>query len=130
MEGQDLDPSWVVWNMHRRIATDKMPAGRTVINIEFSDARRRKCFYWLIINDGDVDVCVKYPSFDSDVKVLSTVRVMAEVWRGIRDLRDEISTGSVVLEGSSKLRKQFPGWLLLSHFAPVKSMRFEQVSSE
>jgi len=83
-------------------------------------APRRERFYWLVVNDGNVDVCVKYSGFDSDIKIFSTIRVMAEVWRGIRSLRDEIAIGSVVLEGNSKLRKALPNWLLLSHFAPVK----------
>lgn len=130
IEDQDLDPGWLVWNMRRRIDTDSMPAGQTVIHIEFSDAQRRERFYWLVVNDGNVDVCVKHPGFDSDIKVFSTTRVMAEVWRGIRDLRDEIAAGSVVLEGNSKLRKEFPSWLLLSLFAPVKSMRPAKVLSE
>jgi hypothetical protein len=103
--------------------TDNMPAGRTVINIESSDAQRRERLYWLIVNDGNVDVCVKYSGFDSDIKFFSIIRAMAEVWRGIGSLRDEIAIGSIVLEGNLKLRKEFPGRLLLSHFAPIKSMR-------
>jgi hypothetical protein len=103
--------------------TDNMPAGRTVINIESSDAQRRERLYWLIVNDGNVDVCVKYSGFDSDIKFFSIIRAMAEVWRGIGSLHDEIAIGSIVLEGNLKLRKEFPGRLLLSHFAPIKSMR-------
>jgi len=103
--------------------TDNMPAGRTVINIESSDAQRRERLYWLIVNDGNVDVCVKYSGFDSDIKFFSIIRAMAEVWRGIGSLHDEITIGSILLEGNLKLRKEFPGRLLLSHFAPIKSMR-------
>ncbi len=123
IEDQDLDPGWLVWNMHRRLDTDNMPTGRTVIHLEFTDAKRRERFFWLLVNDGNVDVCLKYPGFSADLKVTSSVRVMAEVWRGIRPLRDEIAKGSVVLEGSSTLRKGFPKWLLLSSVAHVKSMR-------
>ena len=123
IEDQDLDPGWLVWNMHRRLDTNEMPAGRTVIHLEFTDANRRERFFWLVVNDDKVDVCLKYPGFSPDIKVTSTVRVMAEVWKGCRSIGDELAKGSIELEGHSSLRKGFPSWLLLSPVAHVKSMR-------
>lgn len=118
-----MSPSLCPKELPIHFDTDNMPAGRTVINIEFSDARRRERLHWLIVNDGNMDVCVKYFGFDSDIKFFSTIRAKAEVWRGIGSLHDEIAIGAIVLEENSKLRKEFPGRLLLSQFTPIKSMR-------
>jgi DNA-binding HxlR family transcriptional regulator len=116
----DLDPGWLVWNIHRRLDTTKMPPGRTVIHIEFSDCRRHERNFWLISRDGDIEVCLKPPGYAVDLHVRTTVRVLAEVWRGLRSPRQELRAGSIELEGKAALRRAFPGWLLLSVFAPIK----------
>jgi len=120
---EDLDPGWLVWNIHRRIDTNEMPPGRTVIQIEFADAPRNHRYFWLVHKGGDVEVCLKSPGFPVDLAVRTTVRVMAEVWRGIRNIRPEIRSGSIRLEGRASCRRAFPRWLLLSVYAPIKKKR-------
>lgn len=120
---EDLDPGWLVWNIHRRLNTAEMPSERTVIEIEFSDAPRNHRNFWLVNTNGDVEVCLKSPGYAVDLTVRTTVRVMAEVWRGIRSVRRELQAGSLRLEGTSALRRAFPKWLLLSVYAPIKTRR-------
>lgn len=120
---EDLDPGWLVWNMHRRLDTARMPAGQTVIQIEFADARRRERYFWLVCSGGDVEVCLKSPGYTVDLVVRTTVRIMAEVWRGIRPLRHELRAGTIELEGPRTLKAAFPDWLLLSVYAPIKRKR-------
>jgi hypothetical protein len=119
----DLDPGWLVWNIHRRLALPAMPPGRTVIEIFFTDAPARQRQFWLVKHEDRVDVCLKPPGFDTDLAVRTSVRVLAELWRGIRTIREEIAARRVVLEGSASLRRQFPSWLLLSVYAPIKRVR-------
>ena len=119
----DLDPNWLIWSMHRRLNIADFPEGRTSIHIEFTDTHRDERHYWLIVNNGKVDVCRKYPGYVEDIQLTSSIRIMAEVWRGIRSIRDEIKNGSIVLTGPSKLRRAFPKLLLLSPVANIKSKR-------
>ena len=123
IEPADLDPGWLVWNIHRRLDTAKMPRGRTVIHIEFTNARPSDRNFWLVHTDGDVEVCLKPPGYPVDLKVRTTVGVMAEVWRGIRPLKRELRAGTIRLEGSAELRKAFPSWLLLSVYAAIQRRR-------
>jgi hypothetical protein len=120
---EDLDPGWLVWNVHRRLNTNEMPPGRTVIQIEFSDAPEHQRYFWLINNDGDVEVCLKHPGHVVGLRIRTTVRVLAEVWRGIRPVRQELKAGSIVLDGNTSLRRAFPKWLLLSVYAPIMRKR-------
>ena len=115
----DLDPGWLVWVMHRRLNIQAMPTGRTVIEIEFTDVPRQRRF-WLVHTGGVVDVCLKDPGFEPTVRVTTRVRTLAEVWRGIRPIREEIRAGRLQLQGASAVRRAFPHWLLLSVFAPVR----------
>lgn len=120
---EDLDPGWLVWNIHRRLNTAAMPPGRTVIEIEFTDAPSKERRFWLVHDNGDVDVCLKNPGFDVDLLVATTVRVLAEAWRGIRPIAQELRAGRIRLSGSSRLRRAFPRWLLLSVYASIKQER-------
>lgn len=120
---QDLDPGWLVWAMHRRLDTRAMPPGRTVIEIEFVDAPARQRRFWLVHDTGTVDVCLKDPGYETSVRMLAKLRVFAEVWRGLRSLRDELRAGTVRIEGPSALQRAFPRWLLLSAYAPIPRER-------
>lgn len=120
---QDLDAGWLIWTMHRRLNTAAMPPGRTVIEIEFVDGPARQRRFWLVHSAGTVDVCLKDPGYDSTVRVCTRVRALAEVWRGIRSLKDELRAGSIQVEGASADRRAFPDWLLLSVYAPIKRAR-------
>jgi len=118
----DLDPGWLVWAMHRRLNTASMPPGRSIIEIEFSDSPKQRRF-WLMHCAGKVDVCLKDPGFEPTLRVTTRVRILAEVWRGIRPIAGEIRAGRLQLVGAPELRRAFPGWLLLSAFAPIKRVR-------
>jgi DNA-binding HxlR family transcriptional regulator len=120
IEARDLDPGWLVWAMHRRLNTSAMPTGRTVIEIVFTDAPASARRFWLVHNNGDVDVCVKRPGFDVDITLSGKTIVLAEIWRGIRSLPHVIKAGDIVVEGKPAMRRALPGWLLLSVYAPIK----------
>lgn len=124
----DLDPAFLLWSMHMRLNTGVMPPGRTVIEFEFSgtpsDCRR----FWLVNEDGVVDMCLKQPGFEVDLKVVSDLRLFVEAWRGIRDLKKEIRTRRIQVLGAPRLARQLPDWLLLSSLAifPRKQCGREQ----
>jgi DNA-binding HxlR family transcriptional regulator len=123
IQPEDLDPGWLVWNVHRRLNTAEMPAGRTVIHLEFTDGPKDGRYFWLVSNDGRVEVCLKHPGYAVDLYVRTTVRVLAETWRGIRSVRQELRSESITLEGKAALRRAFPNWLLLSVYAPIARRR-------
>jgi DNA-binding HxlR family transcriptional regulator len=119
----DLDPSWLVWAMHRRLDTRVLPRGRTVIELDFTDAPMQRRTFWLICKDGAVDVCLKPPGFETDLTVTTSVRTLAEIWRGLRSLGPEMRAGRLRLDGGIRLRHAFPSSLLLSPFARIERRR-------
>jgi DNA-binding HxlR family transcriptional regulator len=123
IQAEDLDPGWLVWNVHRRLNMAEMPAGRTVIQIEFTDGPKDGQYFWLVSDDGRVEVCLKHPGYTVDLHVRTTVRALAETWRGIRSVRREIRSGSIGLDGKATLCRAFPNWLLLSAYAPIARRR-------
>lgn len=113
----DLDPAFLLWSMHLRLNTDAMPPGRTVIEFEFSGAPSDCRRFWLVNEDGAVDMCLKHPGHDVDLKVVSDLRLFVEAWRGFRDLRKEIRARRIRVLGLPRLARQLPDWLMLSSLA-------------
>lgn len=123
MVTDDLDPGFLAWSMHQRLDTDAMPPGRTVIEFEFTGAPPDCRRFWLVNTDGVVDMCLKHPGFEVDLRVMSDLQRFIEAWRGFRSLRQEIGAGTIRLEGPSSLRRAFPDWLRLSALAPYPRCR-------
>lgn len=118
MVSEDLDPAFLAWSMHTRLNREAMPPGRTVLAFEFRGAPIDCRRFWLVNDDGGVDMCLSDPGFEVDLHVLADLRRFAEAWRGFRDLRSEIRNGQIRVHGLSGLVKQFPDWLKLSGLAP------------
>ena len=123
LEVEDLDPRHLVWSVHLRMNTDAMPKGRTTIQIEFTDLPHNQKYYWLVINDEEVDVCIKHPGYEPDVNVSCDIRRFVDAWRGFRSMKQEIRSGKIKVSGPASLKKAFPNWLLLSGAAHIERQR-------
>ncbi|WP_422365724.1 winged helix-turn-helix transcriptional regulator [Pelagibius sp.] len=123
MTAEDLDPGFLVWSMHERINTAAMPPDRTVLAFEFTGAPRDSRRFWLVNTDGKVEMCLKDPGYEVDVKVMSDLRLFIDAWRGFRSLRREIAGGAIRLEGPTELKRALPRWLMLSALAPFERRR-------
>ena len=123
IERRDLDPGLLMWAMHRRLNTPVMPSGRTVIAIEFLDARISHRRFWLVHDDGDVQVCLKDPGYDTTVYVSTHCACSRK--SGGASARSAMSCAPARshLPDRPALCREFPRWLLLSHFAPIKRQR-------
>jgi DNA-binding HxlR family transcriptional regulator len=119
----DLDTRTLAWSMHTRLDTEAMPDGRTVLEFDLSGDAAHCGRFWLVHEDGRVEVCVKHPGHEVSVRVVGDLRVFTEAWRGFRSLRAEIAAGRVRLEGPRALVRAFPGWLLLSAAADTERLR-------
>ena len=107
---EDLDPGLLMWDMRRGILTEHMPAGRSVIEFNFGP-REKKRLWWLVVTDDDVDICMKYPGFEIDLYVHTTMKTMSNVWLRVTDVPTALKNEKIRLEGSKQLVKSFPDWL-------------------
>jgi len=120
---EDLDPSLLIWDIHRNIQTESFPRGKTVLLFEFSDYARKYRYFWLIVNDGEVDVCLKDPGHEVDLHVLSDTKTLTSIWVGDLSLRQALQTKLMTLHGSGNLTKTISSWLGRSHFADIRPAR-------
>ena len=61
LTSDDYDPQLLMWDMRRRIDVSGFPDRRVVINFMFQDMPSNKRAYWLVVDRGEVDLCIKYP---------------------------------------------------------------------
>lgn len=122
IHADDLDPGLVMWDIHRRVTIERLPAQRVVVLFDFRDvpkAWRMTRSFWLILQRPDVDLCLKDPGFEVDLVVDADLAALTKVWMGDARLVDAMRSGLVRLEGPRVLVRAFPGWLGLSEFAGV-----------
>jgi DNA-binding HxlR family transcriptional regulator len=119
----DIEPDLLIWDMHRRIALDRLPEQRTVIQIDTTGAYTRN--YWLVMEGRrrDVSVCYHDPGFEVDLLVTADTLTLHRVWVGHVSLAEAERSGMLRLDGPRDLVQQFPEWLQLSIFAHVKPVR-------
>ena len=123
LSDERADPDLILWDMHRRMNTELLPDGRTVIRfvlVDQPEARRRR---WLVCERSGVDVCVTDPGFDHDLDVESDSRTLVWVWYGDLPLARALDDGRIELHGPTALCSAFPSWLQLNQLAQVPRMR-------
>jgi len=126
VSADDLDPGLLMWDIHRRLNVERLPAHRVVVLFDFRGVpkawRAVRCF-WLILQRSEVDLCLKDPGFEVDLVVDADLAALTKVWLGDVRLGDAMRSGLVRLAGPTALLRAFPGWLALSGFAGVERPR-------
>lgn len=120
----DLSPTLLMWDIHRRLKTEHFPAGRTVMRFEFNDCPSATRFWWLVVESGEreVDVCLKDPGYDIDLFITSSLKIMTGVWMGDCSLPEAIKSRAIRITGDAVLAKGLPRWFLLNMFSNVKPL--------
>lgn len=117
LSDEDLDPAFLLWDVHRSVNTEALPEGRTVLALHFQDLEPDLRHWWLLLSVDEVEVCDEHPGFDVDLELTTTARTFVRVWRGDIGWGDALRGDSMQLHGPPRLRRQLPDWFQLSHFA-------------
>ena len=116
----ELDPGLLMWGIRGGIDPGVFPAGRTVIQFEFTDVRAPKNLWWLVAENGLVDLCITDPGYGVDLFMVSDLETMTRVWMGDLPLEHAIRAGGIELQGDASLRRSIKRWFRLSGFARVE----------
>lgn len=117
---EHLDAGYLMWDVQRRIVLEELPAEQVVVYFHFPDAEEGQRHFWLVLEDEQVDLCLKDPGYECDLRLVSKVRTMVDVWLGDDDLGQALRERRIRLRGPEPLRRRFPGWLGLSLLAGVE----------
>jgi len=120
---EDLDPGLLVWDIHRNIDTGFFKNDLTVIKIEFTDYTSKMRFWWIIVKNGDSDVCMKDPGYAVDLTISTDLKTLTAAWMGDTTMMKAMREKSILVDGSSYLKKNIAMWLGANYYADVKAAR-------
>ncbi len=105
----ELDVEFLMQELQRRLQTEHMPDGETVICLMFDELTKHKT-WWLLVDGDVVDLCTKDPGKDVDLYIHSSVRTIVKVWEGDLDMRTALRNGSIKAHGLRHLIRTMPDW--------------------
>lgn len=117
---KNLDPTLLMWDMRRNLSAASFPDRKCTVKFTYPELSAARKSYWIVIENGSVDLCSVDPGYDVDLYVTSPLRNMTAVWMGISALKAEIDAGNITVTGDKALARSMHQWLGLSPFAPEK----------
>lgn len=124
-EEDDLDAGLLMWDIHRRLNIDRFPARRTVLKFDLTDVPSKARFYWLVIERGKVDICLKDPGHEIDLYITTDLKTLTAVWLGDIPIAQALRQETLRLDGPRELARDFKSWLKLSLFADIEREEIE-----
>lgn len=119
---KNLDPSLLMWDMHRNLDVSHLPMQRCTIQFLYPELSAGQKRWWLVIENGRVDLCNFDPGHELDLVIRSSLRAMTAIWMGLTTVREETNGGELDVEGDPAIARNVQAWLGLSKFAPVERM--------
>lgn len=115
---RNLDPSLLMWDIRRKLNPHPLPPGRCTIQFQYPELPDAQRNWWMVIEDGEVDLCGFDPGYEVNLLVRSSLRTMTAIWMGFAPIPHELDAGRLELHGERPIARSIQTWLSLSTFAP------------
>lgn len=125
LDKDDLDAGLLMWDMRRSIDPGIFPEHRIVVQFEYHDAPPGARDWWLVSENGDIDLCLNEPGYDVDILIKCSLKTMTEVWICERSFRDALKSGDIRVMGDPVLTANLQDWLrssLLSRLGALEEL--------
>ena len=118
MTDTELDVEFLMWDLRRRLQTDRLPDGETVLCFIFDELEQFKT-WWMVARGQDVDLCSENPGKDVDLYITSNVRDLVKVWRGDVAMGTALRNKLIRTQGNRHLAKTMPDWLGICLYSDI-----------
>ena len=115
----ELDVDFLMWDIQRRLDLDKLPDGETVFCFIFEDLSKYQS-WWLIVSDGEVDLCTENPGKNVDLYINTTLRNMVDIWEGDTGLNTAQRKKLLTTQGNKMLARSMSDWLGINPYADIR----------
>ena len=120
LRDQALDAGLLMWDIRRFAQVEEFPPTPVVIHFAFRDARPGEKAWWLVMEDGELDLCRDDPGRELTLVVDSTVRALTEVWAGDRTPQQALQSRDLRVDGAPRDAERLWRWLGTSGFAATR----------
>lgn len=117
----ELDPGLLMWDIHRRIDASYFTKVKCfVVEFYFYDAEAARRNWWLVIENGEVDLCVEAPEKVVDLYVSAKLKEVTQIWMGHLSIEEAKNKKLISFKGPDKNIRSFKSWFTLSVFADIE----------
>jgi len=114
---ENVEPTLLLWDMHRRIHIDRLPSERVVAQFDLYGAA--EATIWLVLERPAPSVCDFDPGFPVDIFVTADALELTRVWMGLRSWKSVLMEESLIINGPSRHTRHFLDWFQLNYFAAI-----------
>ena len=114
LDTDDLDAGLLMWDMRRSVDATQFPERRIVIQFLYPDAPKGSHDWWLISENGQVELCLNDPGHEVDIFIKSSLESMTSVWNCETPFQDAVRKGDITVKGDPKLTSKLQDWLCAS----------------
>jgi DNA-binding HxlR family transcriptional regulator len=116
-----LDPYIVLWSFSQGAQTERLPPGHVTVQFDFIDQPVKNRHFWLVLDGGDIELCVSNPGFPPDLIVSAQTEAFVRWCMGQLSWAAVLRAGNVSVWGPGKLARAFPSWSDRSRYAPLEA---------
>ena len=104
-------PGAVLWSWSRiYLRKENLPGQRVVVRFEYT-YRGRQFTSWLLVEQGDAEVCAFDPGYGDDLVVTISDPVVFARWHlGLIEWLAALRSGGLAITGAPELRRALPTW--------------------
>jgi DNA-binding HxlR family transcriptional regulator len=116
-----LDPYIVLWSFTQGAKTERLPAGHVTVQLDFIDQPLKNRHFWLVLDRGDIELCVSDPGFTADLIVSAETEAFARWYMGQLSWTEVLRARRVSVDGPRELARAFPTWSDRSRYAALEA---------
>jgi DNA-binding HxlR family transcriptional regulator len=107
----DLDLALLTRDICRSLPVDDWPRSPTVVAFHTSHGARTGTWWWLMVADGNAEVCDADPGHESAATVYTDLLTLTRIWRGDITWSWATREGLTSVEAPPAVRRAVPRWL-------------------
>jgi len=108
---EHADPGFALWAWCQvQLDRDALPGGRVVVHFVFPDEAVGNRYFWLLVDQGDAEVCATDPGGEPDLHVVARSSAFVDWHRGALSWSEALRRRDITIDGSPALTRAFPTW--------------------
>lgn len=125
----DLDATLLMWDMRRTVDAALFPPRRVVLQFEYPDAAVGARRWWLVSEQGDIDLCLTDAGHEVDLLIRCPLKATTAVWICQRDFHDAVRARDINVKGDAALARRLRSFLTGSGLARLGEQRQAQAQA-
>lgn len=118
---EELDPVLLMWRLRNEVMKERLPEGRVVIQYDFRV--RGKGYFWLVLTQADVTLCLTDPGYEVNVWVSADLAIFYKMYWGRITYTEALQDYGMRVEGTAPLVAAFPDWFAWYSANGIRAVR-------